>query len=108
MRMGRPRVDSRLAGLYLTIVLPEASMATTRLSTKGQLIIPKEIREHRGWDAGTELVVEEVGEAVVIRAVPTVRATKLKDVLGCLRYAGKPKTLKDMERAIADGATEAR
>lgn len=34
-------------------------MATTRLSTKGQLILPKELRDRHGWEAGTvlELVV---------------------------------------------------
>ena len=34
---------------------------TTRLSTKGQLIIPKEIRERHGWGPGSELEIEDHG-----------------------------------------------
>ena len=83
-------------------------MATTRLSTKGQLIIPKDVRDRHGWDAGTELVIEDLGHAVVIRPVVTVPATTFEDVFGCLRYRGKPKSLKDMEKAIEAGALEGR
>ena len=32
---------------------------TTTVSTKGQVILPKAIREARHWPAGTELVVED-------------------------------------------------
>ncbi len=79
-------------------------MASTKLSTKGQLIIPKDVRDRHGWAAGTELVVEDLGHAVVIRSLDAVKPTTLKDVLGCLRYSGRPKTLADMEKAIAAGA----
>jgi AbrB family looped-hinge helix DNA binding protein len=80
----------------------------TRLSTKGQLIIPKEIRERRGWKVGTELAIEDTSDAVIIREVAAVRPTKLRDVLGCLRFSGKPKSLSEMEEAIAAAAAESR
>lgn len=83
-------------------------MATTRLSTKGQLIIPKEIRERHGWDAGTELEVEDRGDSIVIRPVLDVPRTTLEEVLGCLRHEGRPKTLQEMEDAIAKGALESK
>lgn len=83
-------------------------MATTKLSTKGQLIIPKEIRERHGWDSGTELEVEDRGDSVVIRPVLDVPRTTLDEVLGCLRYEGPPKSLQEMGDAIAKGALESK
>jgi AbrB family looped-hinge helix DNA binding protein len=80
----------------------------TRLSTKGQLIIPKEIRERHGWKVGTELAIEDTSDAVVIRQISAVKPTKLRDVLGCLRFRGKPKSLAEMEEAIAAAAAESR
>ena len=73
-------------------------MATTRLSTKEQLITPKDIRERHGWDSGTELELENRGDSVVIRPVLGVPRTKLNDLIGCLRYEGTPKTLEEMEK----------
>ena len=42
-------------------------MAKTRLSSKGQVIIPKAVRERHGWRPGLELEVEDQGEVVVLR-----------------------------------------
>jgi len=83
-------------------------MATeiTRLSTKGQLILPKTIRDARGWSAGTELVVEETPGGVTLRPVRQSRPSRLEDVVGCLRYTGRTKTLRQMENAIAKGVGE--
>lgn len=83
-------------------------MASTKLSTKGQLIIPKDVRDRHGWTPGTELIVEDLGHSVVIRSPAAVKPTTLKDVLGCLEYSGRPKTLAEMEKAIAEGALESR
>ena len=44
-------------------------MATTRVSTKGQIVLPAEIREKMGLQPGDELTVEVVdGKAVVAKA----------------------------------------
>jgi len=83
-------------------------VAKTRLSTKGQLIIPKEVRERHGWAPGTELAVEDAGDSVVLRATGSAGSTKPSDVIGILRYRGKPKTLAEMEAAIAAAAAESR
>ena len=34
-------------------------METTRLSNKGQIVVPKRIREAHGWEAGSEFAVSE-------------------------------------------------
>ena len=83
-------------------------MSRTRLSTKGQLIIPLEVRERHGWTAGTELEVADAGDGVVIRPVAATRSTTPRDVIGRLRFRGRPKTLAEMEAAIAAAAAESR
>ncbi len=42
--------------------------ATTVVSTKGQVILPKAIRDSKGWGPGKELVVQETEEGVLLRA----------------------------------------
>ena len=90
------------------MVLPEPDMMTTKLSTKGQLIIPKELRERLGWTTGTELELEDRGDSVVIRPVADVPGTKPSEVIGCLRYSGRPRTLEEMEDAVLKRARERR
>jgi AbrB family looped-hinge helix DNA binding protein len=85
-----------------------ATAQPTRLSTKGQLIIPKEIRERHGWTAGTELLVEDRGDQVVLRQARDLPVTTLEDLAGCIDYTGPARSLEDMEAAIARGARERR
>jgi AbrB family looped-hinge helix DNA binding protein len=92
---------------YLTFVLPnEAAMSakhkpTTTVSTKGQVILPKAIRERLHWPAGTELVVEDTPEGVLLKAKPAFAPTRPKDVFGSLPYKGPAKSIADMEAGIA-------
>lgn len=84
-------------------------MASVRLSTKGQLIIPKDIRDRHGWGPGTELSLEDRDGAVILReASPALPETTLQDLIGCTGYRGPARTLEDMEEAIAKGAREQR
>jgi AbrB family looped-hinge helix DNA binding protein len=81
---------------------------TTRLSTKGQLIIPKEIRERHGWEAGIELEIEDRGDAVLLRRAAEVPETTLEDLLGCTGYQGPAHRLEEMEAGVAKGARQNR
>jgi AbrB family looped-hinge helix DNA binding protein len=75
-------------------------MAKTRLSSKGQVIIPKAVRDRHGWQPGVELEVEDRGDAVVLRLATPVRPTTIDEVYGCLKYDGPPVTIEDMDKAI--------
>ncbi|MFO7297876.1 MAG: AbrB/MazE/SpoVT family DNA-binding domain-containing protein [Pseudomonadota bacterium] len=79
-------------------------METTRLSSKGQVIIPKGIRESRGWKAGTELIVEEHPDGVLLRSWRVFTATRIEDVAGCLRRRRQPKSLEEMDEAVTSEA----
>ena len=75
-------------------------METTRLSTKGQIILPKRIRASRAWEPGMEFIVEEAGDAVLLRPASRFPEVTLEQVAGCLRSKRKPKTLAQMDAAI--------
>ena len=81
-------------------------MEKTRLSSKGQVILPKAVRQARDWPPGTEFSVEMVDEGVLLRPLKPVAATRLEDVFGCLRYEGPAKTADEMGAAIGAGVRE--
>ena len=76
-------------------------METTRLSTKGQIILPKGIRTSHAWTPGTEFTVEETGDGVLLRPAARFPDTKLDDVAGCLRSKRKSKSDAQMKAAIS-------
>ena len=75
-------------------------METTRLSTKGQIILPKNIRTSRAWGPGTEFTVEETGDGILLRPARRFPQTDLDEVAGCLRSKRKSITLAQMRGAI--------
>lgn len=78
---------------------------TTTVSTKGQVILPKAIRDQLRWDAGTRLAVEHTAEGVLLKLLTTPFApTRPEDVFGCLPYKGGPKSIEEMEAGIATEA----
>ena len=74
----------------------------TTVSTKGQVILPKALRDRRNWKPGTELTVEETADGVLLKAAPLFAPTRLEDVAGCLAYKGPAKTIEEMDEAILD------
>jgi len=79
-------------------------METTRLSNKGQIVIPKRVRATHGWEPGLEFIVEDTGDGIKLRPVTPYLETKAEELLGCIGYKGPKKSLKEMEAAIAKGA----
>jgi AbrB family looped-hinge helix DNA binding protein len=82
------------------ILLESYRMDTTRLSTKGQIVLPKDMRTSRAWGPGTEFIVEERGDGVLLRPVERFPVTNLDQVAGSLRSQGKSRTSRQMQTAI--------
>jgi AbrB family looped-hinge helix DNA binding protein len=76
-------------------------METTRLSTKGQIVLPKDIRTSRAWGPGTEFTVEETRDGILLRPAERFPATVLDQVAGCLRSKRRAKTIAQMRTSIA-------
>ncbi len=82
--------------------------ASTRLSAKGQVVIPKAVRDSRGWISGLELLVEETEEGVLLRPRAASREEAARALRGCAGYRGPRRTLADMEAAIVREAKDRR
>jgi AbrB family looped-hinge helix DNA binding protein len=82
---------------------------TTRLSTKGQVVLPKEIRRRRNWTPGAELVIEETPDGVLLKPARVFPETRIEDVAGMLhRPDMKPVSIEEMHEAIAEEARRRR
>ena len=79
-------------------------MEKTRLSNKGQVVIPKAVRLRYGWKPGLEFAIENVKDGIKLKPVKRYRETTIDEVMGCVGYKGPKKSLKDMEAAIEKGA----
>jgi AbrB family looped-hinge helix DNA binding protein len=77
---------------------------TTVLSQKGQVVIPKRLRDERGWAPGLRLVVETTADGLTLRPVEATRADVAASLLGILGYSGPRRSLAEMEAAIRTGA----
>ena len=86
--------------------------AKTMVSTKGQVILPKAIREKLKWKPGTELNVQETSNGVLLTPARYFAPTKLEDVAGMLRHKVRidhPLSIEEMDAAIvADARRRAR
>ena len=74
---------------------------TTVISTKGQVILPKAVRQRRHWGAGTRLVVEETADGVLLKQEPLFAPTRVEDVFACLPRPDRRRTVGEMNAAIA-------
>ena len=78
-------------------------MVQARLTGKGQVTIPKQIRDYLHLDTGSQIdfVIDEQGD---VKLIPlNVAAESLS---GILHREGMPSTsLEDMEQAIIEGAS---
>ncbi len=77
-------------------------MIESAITSKGQTTLPKAVRKALGVSSGDRVryVIMDNGE---VRLLPVRRLTEL---FGMLAYDGPPVTLEDMDRAIAEGASE--
>lgn len=76
-------------------------METTRLSSKGQIILPKAVRDAHHWVPGTDFAIEETADGVLLRPLKA-HPTRLDDVVGCLRAKGPARSIAAMNAAIGD------
>ncbi len=81
-------------------------METTKLSSKGQVVLPKSIRQAHQWQAGLLFTIQETKQGILLRPLKPFKPTSWEKALGCANYSGPRKELEDMEKAIAKGVKD--
>lgn len=83
-------------------------MQVTLLSSKGQVIIPKALREAHQWQAGTRLQVRDTGEGLLLTPVAPSQKVPLAAGLAAIRkniaYQGPTVSLEQMDVALLQEA----
>ena len=63
--------------------------AQTRVSAKGQVVIPKSLRDRLAWSPGTRLDVVETPEGLALRRSASIKHSSFETALARLRAAGQ-------------------
>jgi len=85
---------------YMGLTKLKTLSGRTRLSTKGQVILPKAIRSVHDWRPGTEFEIEDRGDAVLLKAVRRRGTTRWEDLGAHANYRGPRLSIRDMDGAI--------
>jgi antitoxin PrlF len=83
------------------LILFRKDMPTATMTSKGQITVPKEIREHLRVEPGDRLSFHIGGDGEVVVEPETLDVRTLR---GALKRRGRPVSLDDMQRAIGRGA----
>ena len=77
-------------------------MLTTTVSTKGQVVIPKAMRDALRWPDGMTLVVEQNARGIMLSpAKQHFPLTSRDEVRGCMGYKGSALSLEEIDRRMA-------
>lgn len=82
-------------------------METTKLSTRGQVVIPSGLRASYRWNTGQVLDVIDTGDGILLKARAAQPTGAWAEVAGCLHRLshGKPPVTDDqIQNAVRDMA----
>ena len=79
-------------------------LATTKLSSKGQVVIPEAIRERLGLEAGVQFVVVAEGDVVVLKVLNAPKMSDFKVLMDRAQESADAAGLtpEDIEEAIRE------
>ena len=75
--------------------------ATTRMSSKGQVVIPEEIRTRLGLEPGTQFVVIGDKGVVILKSLAPPKMSEFDDLIGQARREARAAGLKRSDVADA-------
>lgn len=83
-------------------VMATDSVFTTKMSSKGQIVIPEGIRDSLGLTPGTQFVVVGKGDTVILKSINQPNMDEFKELLADARSAAKKHKLqkKDLKEAL--------
>lgn len=79
-----------------------STLATTRMSSKGQVVIPEAIREQLGLQPGTQFVVVGERDAIILKSISKPSPAEFREMLKTARQQARKAGMKksDVEVAI--------
>jgi len=77
---------------------------TTKMSSKGQIVIPEAVRDSLGLTSGTQFVVVGRGDTVILKIIEEPSMEEFKQLLSEARRSTKRAGLKkaDLQKAIKE------
>jgi AbrB family looped-hinge helix DNA binding protein len=81
-----------------------SEIATTKLSSKGQVVIPEEIRRRLGLETGAQFVVIGDRDVVVLKAIHPPEMSQFDKLVGEARKAARRAGMKrsDIKTAVKE------
>ncbi len=70
------------------------NLATTKMSSKGQVVIPEEIRKRLGLNEGVEFIVIGSGDAIILKAIAAPPLGEFENLLSAAKKAARTAKLK--------------
>jgi AbrB family looped-hinge helix DNA binding protein len=79
------------------------TLTTTRMSSKGQVVIPEEIRDRLGLQSGTQFVVVGDRDVVILKAISAPSMKEFNNLIAQVGQQVRKSGLKksDIEAAVA-------
>ena len=81
-----------------------SEIATTKLSSKGQVVIPEEIRRRLGLETGAQFVVIGDRDVVILKAIHPPEMSQFDGLVGKARKAARRAGMKrsDIRKAVGE------
>ena len=79
-----------------------AEIATTKMSSKGQVVIPEHLRKRMGLSSGSQFVVVGEGDTVVLKAISPPNMDEFDKLVARARKQARRAGLRrrDIEKAV--------
>ena len=80
-----------------------AELATTKMSSKGQVVIPEDIRKRLGLEAGSQFIVVAGKDAVILKTISPPSIAEFDELIRKARRQARKAsvTQSDIDKAIA-------
>ena len=78
-----------------------SSLATTRMSSKGQVVIPEAIRQELGLETGAQFVVVGQRDAIILKSISKPSPTEFQALLKTARQQARKAGMKKADVANA-------
>ena len=84
-----------------------ATLATTKMSSKGQVVIPEDIRKRLGFKAGSQFVVVGENDMVILKAISPPSMKEFDSLIAKARKQARQAGMKRSDIAAATAKARA-